>query len=785
MPSPDTSPEVVQPYSNICDNLAFVEMKLHGSIEVFLDVAAATRALLLVLITIGTVSSTAALKPEIGLNACPGETTCVRPLRCTAAMELYWSNLTLAMESGSVATELNSPLEDAFQRCWIVTDRAKHEGICCQMDRVPREYWRPSKDNDETTVNDGFGFLTGEEEEEQELESKSNDINHGKGNRRKRTISDYGQLIGSDFPSSNPSHSRTKRCIIGPKCLVTHHRYRRFDGKCNNIEPGRSLWGSSGYPMERVLPPVYGNGVSSSRTLSRDGRFLPSARVVSDVMFTDLNVPHPKHNVLMMQLGQFLVHDISRNKAGAEDAKCCLPDNTQRVPHPTPGCSPIRVSSKDSFYSQFNVKCMHFVRTAMAPPNRCQVGHGRQLSEVTHFIDGSGIYGSSKKGADELRAHQGGRLKSIEHRHVHNELLPLEEMEGACSKHAKACFKAGDNRVNQVITLVAFHTLFLREHNRIARSLQKMNPHWDDNVLFHEARRIVGAEWQHIIYNEYLPKVVGPDYMEMYDLHTSRGYSKFYNPEKNPAMTSEFSSAAFRFGHSTVPGEFAFPKGQVKTHDTFFDPSSLSEPKFFDELFHGIMTQPMQEVDDKFTHSMTWFLNPEDGNPFGRDIAATNIKRGLDHAVRPYNSYQQLGGREVKRNFADYGPMHEGKLRRLYAHPDDVDLYVGGMLEHPVRGGVVGPTFAEIISDQFSRLKQGDRYFYSNGPEANPGHFTKPQLQEVHKMTLAGVLCANANDRKSFSVAPEALNLPHATKNPHVSCLSKQIPRLNLNWWKD
>lgn len=776
-------------------------MKLHGSIEVFLDVAvssaASARMLLLVFIAIGTVPAKAALVPGRwhtdntlidGLDTCPAGTTCVRPLRCAAAMELYWTNLIQAMESGSVGTDQTSPLELAYQRCWILTGysgRTEHEGICCQMDPLPEEDGRLIEDNVETTVDNGLRFVPLDEEDEEEQEPESNDINHGKSNIRKRAISDYGQLIGSDYPSSNQSHIRTKRCIVGPECKVTHHRYRRFDGKCNNIGPGKSLWGSAGYPMERILPPAYGNGVSSSRVLSHDGRFLPSSRVVSDTMFTDLHVPHRKHNVLMMQLGQFLVHDISRNKAGATDAKCCLPDNSHREPHPSPACSPIRVSSKDTFYAQFNVKCMHFVRTAMAPRDRCQVGHGRQLSEVTHFIDGSGIYGSSKKVANELRSHQGGRLKSIEHRHMHNELLPLEETEGACSKKARACFKAGDNRLNQVITLVACHTLFLREHNRIARSLEKINPHWNDDVLFHETRRIVSAELQHIIFNEYLPKVIGPDFMEMYDLHTSRGYSKFYNPEKNPALTSEFSAAAFRFGHSTVPGQLAFPKGQVNTHETYFDPSSLTEPKFFDELFHGIMTQPMEEVDDKFTHSMTWFLNPEEGHKYGRDIAATNIHRERDHSIQSYNYYQQLSGREVKRSFADYGPGHGEKLSQLYSHPDDVDLYVGGMLEPPVRGGVVGQTFAEIISDQFSRLMQGDRYFYSNGPRTNPGHFTKPQLQELQKMTLAGVLCANANDKKNFEVAPEALNLPHAEKNPLVSCHSNQIPRLNLKWWKD
>lgn len=738
---------------------------------------------------------------QIDEPTCPTGSTCVRPLRCDALMQLYWSNLTLAMEMG-IRSDIDSlfhrpATEDAaFQRCWIFTESSErtdhHEGVCCQLeesrggyisqlDEVGNNALLFDPDDDVEKENEEARTMEDTAEEEQQL---SNDIDQDwrQSNYRKSVISDYEQLIGY-APYKQPQ-TRSKRCLVGPECAVKDHRYRRFNGRCNNIHPGRSLWGSAGYPMERILPPAYGNGISSSRTLSSDGRFLPSSRVVSDTMFGDLHIPHRKHNVLMMQLGQFLVHDISRNKAAMTNSRCCLPDNSHRDPHPHKACSPIRVSAKDSFYSQFNVKCMHFVRTAMAPLDQCHVGHGRQISEVTHFIDGSMIYGSSKQEADQLRAHQGGRLKSLVHKHAHNELPPLDEPL-MCTSAAKACFKAGDTRINQVLTLVALHTLFLREHNRIARKMEKINPHWSDDILFHETRRIVAAEFQHIIYNEYLPKVVGPDFIEMYDLHTSKGFSKFYNSKKNPALTSEFATAAFRFGHSTVPGQLELPKAVINIHETFFNPSAITEPKFFDELFHGIMQQPMQKVDDMFTHSLTRLLNPEEGHPYGMDLAAINIQRAKDHAVRPYNHYLQLNKRKVKRAFEEFGPVHGPKLAKLYASPDDVDLYVGGILEKPVKGGVVGQTFAEIISDQFVRLKEGDRYFYSNSRKSNPGHFTKPQLQELQKMTMAGIICANVNDKNSFEVALEALNLPHASKNPLVSCRSDKIPKLNLKWWKD
>lgn len=62
------------------------------------------------------------------------------------------------------------------------------------------------------------------------------------------------------------------------------------------------------------------------------------------------------------------------------------------------------------------------------------------------------------------------------------------------------------------------HTLMAREHNRIAKTLIQINPHWDDETLYQEARRIVIAEIQHITYNEFLPILLGKDVMEKFGL---------------------------------------------------------------------------------------------------------------------------------------------------------------------------------------------------------------------------------------------------------------------------
>lgn len=122
------------------------------------------------------------------------------------------------------------------------------------------------------------------------------------------------------------------------------------------------------------------------------------------------------------------------------------------------------------------------------------------------------------------------------------------------------------------------HTLFMRNHNIHAINLKAVNPLWNDEQLFQEARRIQIAEYQHIIYNEYLPVILGPILMEYYNLKPlPAGYTR-YEPTTDPSSWNEFATAASRYGHSQIKDAYKILAANYANasflllKDNFFEP---------------------------------------------------------------------------------------------------------------------------------------------------------------------------------------------------------------------
>ena len=64
--------------------------------------------------------------------------------------------------------------------------------------------------------------------------------------------------------------------------------------------------------------------------------------------------------------------------------------------------------------------------------------------------------------------------------------------------------------------------------------------------------------YQHIIYNEYLPSIIGLQFAQRMNLLAQRPnrYYEGYDETVNASISNEFSAGAFRFGHTLVRGKF-------------------------------------------------------------------------------------------------------------------------------------------------------------------------------------------------------------------------------------
>ncbi|KAF2367819.1 hypothetical protein FHG87_001411 [Trinorchestia longiramus] len=579
-------------------------------------------------------------------------------------------------------------------------------------------------------------------------------------------------------------------CPRAPFCSAPS-KYRSVDGACNNLN--NPDWGQAGTTFVRLLPPVYSDGVSNIRT-STDGSPLPSARTLSAEIISENNNVYDDYTLLVMQWGQFLDHDITHTPItkGMDDSviSCCNQGNFRPRQELHPDCLPIEISPTDRFYSRFGQRCMNFVRSMPAMRRGCTFGPREQMNQITSFIDASNVYGSTTEEMRNLREFNGGLLKITQR--GRRQLLPPNHSDEECESPTidKPCFAAGDTRVNEQPNLTVLHTVWMRQHNLIAQQLAVLNPHWNDETLFLETRRIVGAMMQHITYNEYLPIVLGRHFVETFGLvPLKEGYANTYDPNVDPSVSSAFATAAFRYGHtlidSNVQGYSRFGTQEIgeKLRRLQFSPFFLYEEGAHDSLIRGLAIQPSQQFDNYFSEELTNHLFARN-NSFGMDLVALNLQRGRDHGLPPYVQWRQFCNLPPIRSFgqlADVMPPDASRyLSLLYRDVEDIDLFLGGILEFPVAGALVGHTFLCILGDQFYRLKAGDRYFYENG--GTHMAFNPAQLHEIRKVSLGRVLC----DTSDNIAVMQPLAFLHAKfTNKRTSCQEDGIPRMNLQAWKE
>lgn len=493
---------------------------------------------------------------------------------------------------------------------------------------------------------------------------------------------------------------------------------RMIDGSGNNIS--NPTWGVTGTQLLRIAPAGYDDNMSTPR--GGEPSTLPNPREISNIVDAQsFPIPDPKGTSDMLwQWGQFVDHDIDLTPSAGESFNIVMPPD-----------EPIFLPGQE----------MHMARSVYDISTGTDTSNPRQqINQITSFIDGSTVYGSDTTRNNFIRdlAAHNGKLKLDS-----NGLLPLNT-DGLPNANegptpSNMLFLAGDVRANEQVGLTAMHTLLVREHNWLVDQLAATGVTGEEE-LYQQAKAIVEGEIQHITYNEFLPMLLG-SYMP--------APWTAYNPTVHPQIANEFSTAGYRVGHTMLSSELerfnedgtVFPQGHLFLRDSFFNPQIIKDDGI-EPVLRGLAMGNSEKIDNYLVDDVRNFLfgpTPESG---GFDLAALNIQRGRDNGLPSYNEVRNAYGLSSVNDFIDItqdGPLAD-KLALVYDSVDDVDIWIGGISEPPVSGGMVGETFATILKEQFERVRDGDRFWYQNRSDLSP--FQQNMIQET---SLSDIIMRNSN----------------------------------------
>ncbi|XP_065216127.1 peroxidase-like [Planococcus citri] len=580
-------------------------------------------------------------------------------------------------------------------------------------------------------------------------------------------------------------------CLPKISCNASE-KYRSYDGSCNNLE--KPAWGTPNTPVVRLLPPSYADGKGQMR-LSQDGKPLPNPRVVRTTLLPDGDVPDAESTLAVVGWGQMVAHDITmRATLQAPAASCCNEDGSL---NPHPACLPIAIPSNDTFYSKFKQLCVDMKRVSTTSNMGCNISVPQQIAAVTHYLDGSFIYGLDKEKSNSLRSFRDGLLKTQTNENNKTFLINVQNSTGVCDlpKPSDVCYLAGDAaRVNLNTEIAASQIMFLRLHNKLATDLHRLHANWSDEIIFQEARRIVIAIVQHITYNEYLPVLLGSTYVEKNNLAPQKsGYAKGYNSSINPSSISEFVAAAFRSLHSTIVGNISMMRENRTVSSTvqLADHADragiiLQTKDNFDYFLRGLISQP-QNDQDKFctaeiTNSIFHLKNKDSTKRNGIDLVSIDIHRGREYGVPPYSTMRRVCGLPSVNKFEDLKDVMEAdkisQLAQVYSSVHDIDYFVGGLLEKKLPGTLTSPSFHCVIAEAFYRYKFADRFFYEF--DGHPGAFTSAQLDSVRKFTYSMLVCLTSDNLQSAQ--PSGFHKIDSKSNPLKPC-SEIIKEFKLDAW--
>ena len=516
-------------------------------------------------------------------------------------------------------------------------------------------------------------------------------------------------------------------CTLFTCFQVSAQLTRTIDGSSNNLL--NQDWGSAGAELGTITSNGFTDGMNAPGGTTR-----PNPRVISNTLFAQtelLNDPLQLSDFIWV-FGQFLDHDLTE-----------VHNSTVETAH-------ISVDFDDIHFNPGNAHDNVLIQMNRSMPRSgsgTSINNPRKFTNsITSWIDGSNVYGSDQGRADYLRSFTDGKLKVSA-----NNLLPYNtdthEADGQTDSGAphmentnpfnNLLFVAGDARANEQPLLAGFHTLFVREHNRLCDEFATQHPTWNDEQLYQHARRMVAGYLQSITYNEWLPTIG-------VHLPAYTGYDQTVYPN----ATNVFSAAAFRLGHTLLNSNLQLMEddgthlGSITLANAFFNPALVADVGL-EPFFKGMAQQVEQNMDGKVVDDVRNFLfGPPQLGLGGLDLAAININRGRERGLSDFNTIRTDLGLAPYTDFSQVCSDQEVVtiLAGLYDNVNDIDPWVGMLIEDHMADALFGETVMAVMLQQFQVLRDGDRFYYENDPMLSVS-----EKNEIANTTFRDIIMRNTN----------------------------------------
>jgi len=234
----------------------------------------------------------------------------------------------------------------------------------------------------------------------------------------------------------------------GPvSCINQAKRFRTADGTCNDLSTPRV--GAAGVAFGRNVPPEFIDDNAQANLMTPN-----PAEISKELLTRDKIKEVPFLNMLAASWIQFMNHDWLSHGRNMEQ-------------------NPMQVPGKEGSAGTVERTKEHDVNK-----NQYKQSFGKtNLNEVTHWWDGSQIYGSNQEEQNAVRSFRNGRMATVKVNG--HEVLPKNEKLDIAHNKQNRGYEITGFRDNWWVGLSMLHLLFVKEHNAIAKMLMKKHVTYD------------------------------------------------------------------------------------------------------------------------------------------------------------------------------------------------------------------------------------------------------------------------------------------------------------------